>query len=182
MRTERIRFRHRLLWFAVCAFAGCDGPAAYHAPPADTRPNRPQADTVELKDVERAAFDGLNRLRRKHRLRPLVLRADLVAMARRHSRDMMTRGKLTHIGLDGLKLTGRADRAGVRYRAIGENVASNFGHADPGAKALDGWGGSPRHRRNMLDARFEETGVGAARCPKTGTWYFTNVFCLRRKD
>lgn len=34
----------------------------------------------------------------------------------------------------------------------------------------------------MLDARFEETGIGAVRCPKTGTWYFTNVFCLRRTD
>ncbi len=174
------------VWLGVWVLAvGCAGPT----PPAGTaaaipaaKPRaRPHQPTPTLTRAETLLFRGLNRQRARHGLAALRLRADLVAMARRHSREMMRRGRLGHLADDGATLPERAARSSVNYQRVGENVARNRGYADPPGQAVKSWMGSPEHRQTILNDRYEEIGLGAARCPITGTHYFTSIFCVRKK-
>ena len=56
-----------------------------------------------------------------------------------------------------------------------ENLAYNFGHAAPAARAMESWLTSSAHRREMERAAFRLTGVGAARTPD-GKYFFTQLF------
>ena len=139
----------------------------------------PAAQPAAVSAMERAVFDGLNRLRRERGLRPLRLRADLSELARRHCRDVARTGRLSHFGSDGATLADRAERMRIAYRVIGENLAWNVGYADPVARALDGWMRSPSHRENMLRADYQDVGVGAVVLDAGGGAWFGAVFCRR---
>ena len=123
--------------------------------------------------LERALFNEVNRERAALGLPVLRPSPALAAVARAHSADMAARGALGHLSADGATYTRRLEAAGVLFAANGENVgASNT--ADPGKlhAALMNTGG---HRENILNAGFDELGVGAARAPD-GTWYVTQAF------
>lgn len=72
--------------------------------------------------------------------------------------------------------------AGCRYA---ENIAYEFKsrgfEADELAAALvRDWMESRGHRRNLLDARLHDTGVGVAMSAKTGRWYAVQVFGAKK--
>ena len=56
-----------------------------------------------------------------------------------------------------------------------ENLAYNFGHADPAARAMETWLDSSAHRREMERGTFRLTGIGVARTPD-GKYFFTQLF------
>ena len=64
------------------------------------------------------------------------------------------------------------------WLGFGENIAFQIDKKNPrksAAAAVAGWLTSDGHRRNMLDAQYTETGVGAARS-KSGKWYYCQLF------
>ena len=77
--------------------------------------------------------------------------------ARDHAAAMATNGFVGHSGPDGADLAVRLDAAGYPYGTAAENVAAGF--ATPEA-VVDGWMESAGHRRNILDPRVREAGVG----------------------
>ena len=102
---------------------------------------------VTLTNVERANAG----------LQPLTLNSQLVATAQGHSDDMARNDFFSHTGLDGDRLSDRAEQNNYDYRALGENIAA--GQSTP-AQVVQAWIDSPGHRENILNPNFTEIGIG----------------------
>ncbi|HSK73011.1 MAG TPA: CAP domain-containing protein [Pyrinomonadaceae bacterium] len=131
-------------------------------------------------DLERKAFELLNRQRAENNLSPLVWSDDVAKIARVHSENMAKHKFFSHQGLDGTMVNDRADSLGIsKWRSIGENIAYNLGYQNPVEFAVERWMSSPSHRGNILNNRWQESAVGVA-ISKDGAYYFTQVFLLRK--
>jgi len=136
-------------------------------------------DAAAVSSVEKEAFDLINKKRSDAGLEPLVWNEQLAALAREHSDDMAEFKYFSHKGTDGTMVDARADKLGIiNWSAIGENIAFNRGYSDAASFAVSCWMESPGHRQNILDKRWNQSGIGAAILPD-GTYYFTQVFLLR---
>ncbi len=127
----------------------------------------------EFTAMETEVHDLVNAHRQSIGLAPLTEEPAIGVESRIHSDNMLAgTTKFGHDGFDG-----RADRIGasVAWVAIGENVATNMGYADPVATAVEGWLNSPPHKENM-EGDFNLAGVGIAETD--GYYYFTQIFAL----
>ena len=135
---------------------------------------------ITVFDLEQKAFALLNYQRKIQGLPVLDWNEDVAKIARIHSEDMANKRYFSHTGSDGLQVNKRADQLGVRHwRAIGENIAYNRGFENPVEFAVERWMKSPSHKQNLLSGQWKESGVGIA-VTKDGTYYFTQVFILRK--
>jgi uncharacterized protein YkwD len=92
---------------------------------------------------------------------------------------MADSNNFSHRGSDGSMVDDRADKLGINnWSAIGENIAYLRGFDDVAASAIEKWLESPSHKKNLLDKRWKETGIGVVVLPD-GTYYLTQVFLLR---
>lgn len=131
-------------------------------------------------NLERRAFELINEQRAQAGLEPLAWSDDAAKIARLHSQNMANYNFFSHTGVDGSLVNDRADSFGVRkWRAIGENIAFNQGFENPVEFAVERWMKSPKHRDNLLSSRWKESGIGVA-VTEDGTYYFTEVFLVRR--
>ncbi|HEY2865810.1 MAG TPA: CAP domain-containing protein [Pyrinomonadaceae bacterium] len=136
-------------------------------------------DAAAVSSAEMEAFDLINKKRADAGLEPLAWNEQLAALAREHSDDMAEFKYFSHKGTDGTMVDARADKLGImNWSAIGENIAFNRGYSDAPSFAVTCWMESPGHRQNILDKRWNQSGIGAAILPD-GTYYFTQVFLLR---
>jgi uncharacterized protein YkwD len=88
-------------------------------------------------------------------------------------------GVLSHETPDGLKLKERARaRRILHFRVIGENIAYNKGHDDPGSFAVERWLTPAGHRANMLNPVFQASAIGSF-VAADGSTYLTQVFIAR---
>lgn len=134
----------------------------------------------EIEKYEHKIFDAINKKRAEQNLPPLVWSDEVEKIARLHSQNMASYNFFSHAGLDGTMVSDRADQFGIsKWRAIGENIAYNQGFKDPLNCAVNGWMNSQGHRENLLNDRWKESAVGIA-VTEDGTYYFTQVFLLRR--
>lgn len=136
-----------------------------------------------LTALESATLRRVNKERAARGLRSLSPVADMQAIARAHSNDMSTRGYFAHNDSDGVTPMQRAARAGIRWAAFGENIATTSkraGRSDEelASWAVDDWMESEGHRRNILDPEYTETGLGVYEA-ENGEIFFTQDF-LRR--
>jgi len=83
----------------------------------------------------------------------------LAEASRQHAEDMARHSYLSHTGRDGSDPARRAERAGYRYRAIGENIAG--GQTRP-EDAVASWIKSPAHCANLMNPAFSEMGAAFA--------------------
>ena len=90
---------------------------------------------------------------------PLARHAALDAAALKHAQDIAARGELDHEGADGSTAAERVAREGYRWTAVGENVASGQSVAE---EVVDTWLASAGHCRNLMHARYAETGIAVA--------------------
>ena len=90
-----------------------------------------------------------------------------------HSKNMGDKKvKLSHRGFKD-----RARRMPFHFtKGVGENVAMSHGSGDPGKEAVDGWIGSPGHRKNLL-GEFKYMGIGVY-TNREGEVYLTQMFAL----
>lgn len=121
-------------------------------------------------NMEQSILYYVNLHRRAMRLAPLQLNPSESAIAAQHSRDMATgRAPFGH--------TGFHDRVSVLSRQVGPIgvAAENVAYGQMSAKeVVDGWLGSPGHRRN-IEGNFRLTGIGLAR-DRNGRIYYTQIF------
>jgi uncharacterized protein YkwD len=110
--------------------------------------------------VETALFHLINSERSRRGLPPLHLSADLARLAREHSAEMAASGNLIHDSAGGKPLHDRLTGASLSFTADAENIA-RIDHCDP-ARLHRSFMGSPSHRGNILDPRFDEVGIGVA--------------------
>jgi uncharacterized protein YkwD len=130
---------------------------------------------ADLELLEREVLAQANEERTSRGLAALVPVPALEELARGHSRDMGARTYFSHSSPEGLTVSQRAERRGLDYRRIGENISRSWGVQDPGGTAVHGWMTSPGHREALLSPHYIETGVGVA-LGKDGFLYFTQVF------
>lgn len=132
--------------------------------------------SARIFELERQAYDILNQKRKENGLAPIEWNEDMAKVARLHSENMAKFKFFSHAGQDGLMVNDRADSLGFyKWKAIGENIAYNRGYANPAEFAAERWMLSPTHKDNILNKRWQVTGVGLA-IADDGTYYFTQVF------
>lgn len=114
-----------------------------------------------------AKFVSLINQERKERDVPtLVVKSDLVAIARKHSARMAEDGTIYHN--DNLR-----NEVGGNWWTAGENVGRG-----PSVESLhDAFMSSPGHKANILDKHYNQIGVGVV--VKDDTIYVTEVFAGR---
>ena len=106
-----------------------------------------------------AVLDLVNSERAGRGLAPLRMAPALQQAAQSHACDSAGRNRMGHDGSDGSTLANRAKREGYRYRELAENVAQGYPNA---SAVMQGWMGSPGHRRNILSSGLREAGLGIA--------------------
>jgi uncharacterized protein YkwD len=111
----------------------------------------------------------------KGRARPLQWDARLATLARAHSEEMARNHFFAHTGIDGSEPSMRVSRAGIRWRATGENIAKVETVADAEAAFMNEPKFQPNHRGNILNPDYTHVGVGVAR-GANGMLYITQEF------
>lgn len=132
---------------------------------------------VSTSSLEKEVFRLINYEREKRGLAPLAWNDKAAKAARLHSKNMAEQNFFSHRGRDGSMVSDRAGRFGVRWESIGENIVYFRGFDDPARFAADTWMDSSEHKKNILNKRWQETGIGAIVAPD-GTYFLTQVFVL----
>jgi len=116
--------------------------------------------TASLRNIDAARTEMLeevNAVRRKAGAPPLKLEGHLQKAAQEHAEDMLERGYFAHESQSGTTVRERSTTAGYEWKTIGENIAEGQFSVD---EVMRTWMNSPGHRKNILDPRFTELGVG----------------------
>jgi uncharacterized protein YkwD len=132
----------------------------------------------EIALLEEQCLDEVNRLRRAHGLASLDFDQELLEVARAYSRRMAEEKFFSHADREGRSVRERVNEAGISWRMVGENLAYSNGYINPGAASLRGWMESAPHKRNLLEAGFQQTAIGVW-ISSDGTVYFTEIFLKR---
>ena len=127
--------------------------------------------------IEKEAFDLINNERRKKGLHPLIWSDRIARVARTHSKNMADQRFFSHRGKDGSTVSDRANKAGVKWAGIGENIVYFNGSREPADFAVRCWMDSRGHKQNILNKNWQESGIGVTVTPD-GTYYLTQVFLL----
>lgn len=115
--------------------------------------------TVEFspdETTEGAMVDLVNKERVSLGLKILNFDSNLRTVARLHSEDMFKRGYFSHYSPEGESVADRANKAGVDFLVIGENLA----YAPSLETAHKGLMNSEGHRANILSEDYGKIGIG----------------------
>jgi uncharacterized protein YkwD len=114
------------------------------------------------KAMQGELLSHLNAERKARGLPALVLSAKLDKAAQGHACDNAKRKSISHTSSDGGTLKTRLRKAGYAFRTAAENTGRGFGS---GARAIEWWMNSPKHKDNILLRKAREVGVGIAVSP-----------------
>ena len=120
---------------------------------------RETAGLASLEAVRQEMLERVNTLRREAGRPPLTLEPRLTTAAQGHADDMLTRTYYSHVTPEGTPPRQRVLAAGYSGEIVGENIAAGQTSVE---LAVDAWMHSTEHRRNILDPRFQEIGIGMA--------------------
>ncbi len=118
--------------------------------------------------IRHATLCLLNRERRKRGRKALKTHRSLTSTARRYGGIMVTEGFFAHVSPSGSTLRARVGRSSylksrsVRRWSLGENLAWGAGARATPSEIVRSWMRSPGHRRNILDRKFRDIGIGVA--------------------
>lgn len=113
--------------------------------------------TVRAADMTASSIlDLVNADRTSSGLKPLKLNDQLTAAAEAKLADMLKRGYFSHTSPKGDTPWHWIKLAGYDYQYAGENLAINYSSAQAQHAA---WMKSPTHRANILNAKYQETGI-----------------------
>ena len=87
-----------------------------------------------------------------------------------HSKDMKENNYFSHTAKNGSSPSERTEAGGYDWRAVGENIAKGYMNEET---VVQGWIDSEGHCRNIMNAAFDEMGVG-----REGE-YWTQMFGAR---
>ena len=141
---------------AVTARAAVTACPAAAVDPVEGSLEQAESTVLCLVNLERTQR-GLKRLRENDRL---------ARAAASHSQDMIRRDYFSHVAPSGStmvdRIRGTGYLSGGRRYTMGENLAWGTGTLATPLRILESWMKSPAHKRNILQPRFEELGVGVA--------------------
>jgi uncharacterized protein YkwD len=106
----------------------------------------------------------INRLRRRHGLRPLRPARSLRVAATGFAAEMVRQGFFAHVGPDGRDLVARLRSTGFIRRdvawSVGENLGWGVGAAARPVEIVRAWMRSGPHRQNLMGHGFRQIGIG----------------------
>lgn len=108
------------------------------------------------KSSEEKMLTLLNNSRIAEGKKPLEADSNLTILARKHAKDMLSRGYFSHYTPEGLSPFDRMVAANIAYQFAGENLA----FAPDAFIAMNGLMKSPGHRENILNSNFGKVGIG----------------------
>lgn len=141
-------------------------------------------------ELESQVLVELNKVRRDYGLVPVKLSRPLSSAADAHSKAMGTFGFFAHESRDGSAFWKRVQRfygpGKFASWSVGENLLWSSGELTA-KQAVEMWMKSPKHRENILTARWREIGLSAVRVAGAPGVYagndvtiFTTDFGVRR--
>lgn len=102
----------------------------------------------------------INLRRREAGLAPVVVDGTLMACAQQYSEVQASQGGINHRGPDGSTPGQRLSRCGYRWKHFGENLSAGYANPD---ELVAAWMASPGHRKNILNGKVVEIGLGYTR-------------------
>lgn len=144
------------------------------------------ADLPDLIKAEVAIIEQTNAFRRAENLGAVKANAELTLAARRFAQYLAKTGTFAHEA-DGRQPAERVKEAGYKYCMVAENLAMHldrrgFTTSALATKAVDGWKGSPGHRKNLVQPHVTDIGVGVARAPDSSSPKFLSVQLFGRPE
>lgn len=156
---------------AVAVLVPASAPTAASAAPCANRDAHPSETRTGA--IKRATLCLLNRRRAARGLKKLRHNRELAVAARRHAQDMVNQDFFAHTTPGGVSFVDRILRTDYvrssRGYSVGENLAWGSYRLGTPRLIVQAWMRSPGHKRNILDGRFREIGIGVVRgAPQPG--------------
>lgn len=127
-------------------------------------------------NAEIQVFDLVNREREKKGLYDLEWDRNLSRLARNYSQQMADENFFSHYDRSGASVMDRARAMRIKdWSRIGENLFESIGERNFMPVSVQQWMKSPGHRRNILDPKWTQSGIGIAQS-RDGKIYITQVF------
>jgi uncharacterized protein YkwD len=118
---------------------------------------------ISLQAKEYETYKLHNRYRRDKGLPAFCVDPRLTRAAEAHSQDMMDRNYYSHDTKgSGTTFDQRIKREGYDFRAAAENTAWGSGAKGSPSSIMTAWKKSDPHRKNILNRRLREIGIGVA--------------------
>jgi uncharacterized protein YkwD len=124
---------------------------------------------VQLSPQMTRIVELVNQRRSEAGLAPVTVHPTLMTCAQQYSEVQASLGRIDHTGPDGSTPGQRLTRCGYRWKHYGENLAAGYVDAD---EVMAAWMASPSHRRNILNPKFREIGLGFAHRDDDPSQYF----------
>ncbi|MBI3650118.1 MAG: CAP domain-containing protein [Acidobacteria bacterium] len=144
----------------------------------DAGPRKTDRPLYEVEQLEQQCLEQINHQREARGIATLEFSSELLPLARYYSWRMAEEKFFSHTDPEGRTVKERVSESGIKWRILGENLAYSNGYINPVAASLHGWMDSPGHRKNILDASFNQTAIGVW-ISDNGTVYFTEIFMKR---
>jgi uncharacterized protein YkwD len=125
-----------------------------------------QAGQASNRALGRSTLCLVNKERHKRGVHRLRYNGRLSRAGRGHALDMVRHSYFAHNSRSGARFTRRIFRTGYIRRGrwgVGENLAWGARRESTPRQIVRAWMESKSHRRNLLDRRFRDLGVGVAR-------------------
>lgn len=134
----------------------------------------------DLPKTEIAIVEMTNAFRAENKLGAVTSNPKLAAAARAYAQFLARSDLFSHTA-DGRQPADRIKSAGYTYCSIGENLALNldsrgFETKQLAREAVEGWKGSPPHRKTMLERAVTEIGVGIAKSSREEKYLSVQLF------
>jgi uncharacterized protein YkwD len=133
----------------------------------DTEPSQTSASTTRS-----SVLCLVNAQRSNHGLTKLKTNGQLGGIASDFAQLMVSEGFFSHVSPSGSTLTSRVRRSGylrgARTWAAAENIGYGTSSMSTPRAIVRSWMDSAAHRKNILDARFRDAGIGVASGPPYG--------------
>ncbi|ABO48631.1 Allergen V5/Tpx-1 family protein [Desulforamulus reducens MI-1] len=126
-------------------------------PTPQPEPPAPQEPASFMNDFQKQVVDLVNAERAKYGLKPVVAKEDLTKVAQVKAQDMYQSRYFSHYSPNYGSPFDLMRKFGISYTAAGENIAMGQKTA---AQVMQDWMNSSGHRANILNANYNEIGVG----------------------
>lgn len=143
---------------------------------ATTEETTAQTTTNMVTDSDSASMakqvlDLVNKERAKNNLSPLMLNNSLSNVAQLKSEDMKNKNYFDHTSPTYGSPFDMMKKFNISYKYAGENIAKGQKTAEA---VVNAWMNSEGHRKNILNSKFTDMGIGYVKA--NGTTYWTQMF------
>lgn len=133
--------------------------------------------TLYANNYQDIILEKVNEVRIENKMKPLKIDDELNKIAILKAKDMAKEEKLSHDSKKYGLTFNIIKQRGIKFRSAAENIAR--WHETP-EFVVDRWLKSKGHRANILNSKYDKTGIGVAQ-DKAGKNYWVQIFIEEKK-